>query len=99
MTHDTDTLERTLGHVLTAGTRISMALLGAGLLASFLHPGPTASQLLRVGLWVLLLTPVARVLVSVVGFIAQRDWPFTLYTAIVLSLLVTSFIAAFGSRL
>ena len=44
-------------------------------------------MLLTGGLLVLLLTPVARVVVSVVGYLGERDWWFVLYTSIVLALL------------
>ena len=89
-------LERTLGQVLTVGTRISTAVLAMGLAATFLLPGSIVTQvLLTVGLLVLLLTPVARVAVSVVGYLGERDWWFVLYTSVVLVLLIASFVAAF----
>jgi uncharacterized membrane protein len=93
MSHD---LESTLGRVLTAGTRVSRVTLALGLAATFLAPGHRLTHvLLTVGLLVLLLTPVARVVVSVVGYLRERDWPFVLYTGIVLILLIGSFVAAF----
>ena len=62
-----------------------------------LLPGsPSRQALLTVGLLVLLLTPVARVAVSVVGYLGERDWWFVLYTSIVLALLIASFVAAFA---
>ena len=54
--------------------------------------------LLTVGLLVLLLTPVARVAVSVVGYLGERDWWFVLYTSVVLVLLIASFVAAFADE-
>ena len=94
--HDVGPLERTLGRLLTAGTQLSMALLAAGLIATFVHPGRAAQELLAAGLWVLLLTPATRVAVSTIGYLRQRDWAFVLYTTIVLGLLVTGFVAAFA---
>ena len=89
-------LERRLGTVLTVGTRISTAVLAMGLAATFLLPGSIVTHgLLTVGLLVLLLTPVARVAVSVVGYLGERDWLFVFYTSIVLALLIASFVAAF----
>ena len=89
-------LERKLGTVLTVGTRVSTAVLAMGLAATFLLPGSIVTHgLLTVGLLVLLLTPVARVAVSVVGYLGERDWWFVLYTSIVLALLIASFVAAF----
>lgn len=93
MSHD---LETTLGRVLTVGTRLSTATLALGLAATFLAPGHRLTHvLLTAGLLVLLLTPVARVVVSVVGYLRERDWPFVIYTGIVLILLIGSFVAAF----
>ena len=93
MNHD---LETSLGRVLTIGTRVSRVTLALGLAATFLIPGHRLTcGLLTAGLLVLLLTPVARVVVSVVGYLRERDWPFVLYTGIVLVLLIGSFVAAF----
>jgi uncharacterized membrane protein len=93
MTHD---LESTLGRVLTFGTRASTITLACGLVATFLAPGhPVTHVLLTAGLGVLLLTPVARVVASVIGYVLERDWPFVAYTGIVLVLLIGSFLAAF----
>jgi uncharacterized membrane protein len=47
--------------------------------------------LITVGLLVLLLTPVARVTVSIFAFALQRDWIFVTITAAVLGLLLLSF--------
>lgn len=89
-------IERALGRVLTIGTRVSTVTLGLGLVAAFLAPGGALTgALLAAGLLVLLLTPVARVVVSIVGYVRERDWWFVLYTGIVLALLIVSFVAAF----
>lgn len=91
-----EALEQRLGRVLTVGTRLSTAVLAMGLAATFALPGSRFAQtLLTIGLLVLLLTPVARVAVSVVGYLGERDWWFVLYTGIVLALLIASFVAAF----
>lgn len=90
-------LEQVLGRVLTVGTRATTIALAAGLAATFLAPTHRMTQIvLTAGLLVLLLTPVARVVVSVVGYVRDRDWPFVLYTGIVLVLLIGSFVAAFA---
>lgn len=44
------------------------------------------------GLLVLILTPVARVAVSTMLFVRQRDWAFAVLTGIVLTLLALSFL-------
>ena len=57
--------------------------------------------LLQTGIVVLLATPVARVFVSILEYAQQRDWKFTLLTAIVLVELLASAVAAliFNKRL
>lgn len=90
-------IERALGRVLTLGTRLSTVMLGLGLVATFVAPGHAATGvLLASGLLVLLLTPVARVVVSIAGYVRERDWWFVLFTGTVLVLLIASFVAAFG---
>ncbi len=43
--------------------------------------------LIQVGLLLLIATPIARVVFSIVGFVRQRDWMYVVITLIVLSLL------------
>jgi uncharacterized membrane protein len=91
-----DGLEQALGRVLTVGARASTVALAIGLIGNFIWPGHAVSQMvLRAGLGVLLLTPVARVVASVVGYVRVRDWWFVLFTVVVLALLIGSFVAAF----
>ena len=47
---------------------------------------------MTLGLLVLIATPVLRVAASVVLFAIQKDWTYTLITAVVLSLLVLSLV-------
>jgi uncharacterized membrane protein len=82
--------ERTLGHVLSIGTRASTALLAAGLVATLAGAGPASRALLGAGLLVLMGTPIARVAVSVLEFARGREWWFVLCTLFVLALLVGS---------
>jgi uncharacterized membrane protein len=46
--------------------------------------------LIQLGLLVLIATPIARVVFSVIGFTRQRDWLYVAITAIVLALLTFS---------
>jgi uncharacterized membrane protein len=46
--------------------------------------------LIQLGLLVLIATPIARVVFSVIGFIRQRDWLYVGITALVLALLMFS---------
>jgi len=88
-------LERTIGRVLRTGVAISSVCLGIGLVLSALAMGGRATDiLLDVGIIVLLATPVARVVVSIVEYISERDWAFVALTAIVLAELAASAVAA-----
>src|SRR3989442_12173463 len=91
MTVSPSRLERLIGTVLRAGVTASSICLGAGLVLTLIGGGEAiANVLLPTGIVVLLATPVARVLVSIVGYAQQRDWKFTLLTAIVLVELLAS---------
>ena len=88
-------LERVIGVVLRAGVMASSACLAVGLLlALMMGDGGLAGILLHAGIIVLLATPVARVIVSIVQYASQRDWAFTALTAIVLLELMASAVAA-----
>jgi uncharacterized membrane protein len=63
-------------------------------LAGLTHGDPLA--ILSLGLLVLLLTPVARVLVSILAFARERDWLYVAITAVVLLILVVSFLLGAG---
>ncbi len=88
-------LEQMIGVVLRAGVIASSTCLSAGLVLAVLYGhGWVAGLLLNTGIVVLLLTPVARVVVSIVQYASDRDWLFTLLTAIVLVELLASAVAA-----
>ena len=89
------TLERVIGIVLRAGVTASSVCLAAGLLLSLASGGgAVAGLLLNAGIIVLLATPVARVIVSTVQYVTERDWRFATLTFIVLLELVASAVAA-----
>jgi len=95
-------LEQAVGAVLRAGVTISSACMVIGLLVVLAGgEGDTARVLLHAGIIILLATPVARVVVSIVQYVTLRDWTFALLTAIVLVELAASAIAAlvFNRRL
>ena len=58
------------------------------------HGDPLA--ILALGLIVLLLTPVARVLISIFAFARERDWLYVGITALVLLILLVSFLLGAG---
>jgi uncharacterized membrane protein len=93
-------IERSIGTVLRVGVFVSTVALVGGLILALVG-APGASLLLEVGILTLLVTPVARVLVSVVEYAAARDWTFVTLTAIVLVELLASAVAAlvFNKRL
>lgn len=95
-------LEAIIGVVLRVGVATSSVCLALGLALSFVpSAGASASWLLHIGIIVLLATPVARVVVSVVEYVSQRDWLFATLTIIVLLELMASAVAAlaFNKRL
>jgi uncharacterized membrane protein len=91
----TDRLERWLGKILTAGVLTSTCLLAAGLLLQLLGAtSGTAAALTNTGLIVLMATPVARVVVSVLEYTLERDWLFAALTTTVLIILLGSLIVS-----
>ncbi len=88
-------LEREIGRVLRTGVALSSVFLSLGLVLSLLGlKGQTDRLLLDAGMIVLLGTPVARVAISVVEYVLERDWTFVVLTGIVLAELLTSVAAA-----
>lgn len=95
-------LERSIAFVLRAGVLISSASLAAGLVLTLAGTHGSAPQvLLHTGILVLICTPAARVVISTVQYVTERDWQFATLTAIVLLELVASAVAAlaFNRRL
>ncbi|HKB10689.1 MAG TPA: DUF1634 domain-containing protein [Vicinamibacterales bacterium] len=88
-------LERAIGVVLRGGVMISSLCLAVGAVwALAAGEADGAGTLLQTGILVLLLTPVARVVVSIAQYVSERDWTFAALTTIVLAELLASAIAA-----
>jgi uncharacterized membrane protein len=87
-------MERLIGIVLTAGVVASSSCLAVGLSLWFAGVGAPAEALMQVGIIVLLCTPVARVVISIVEYVIVRDWTFAGLTAIILMELMASAAAA-----
>ncbi len=88
-------LERWLGRILGIGAMTSTTLLAAGLALQLVHVRPDAADTLtHAGLIILIATPVARVVASVVDFTMSRDWTFTFLTGLVLAILLGSLMVA-----
>jgi len=79
-------------------------VLGRSLPTATLAPGQVAGALLSLrpsgflslGLLVLLVTPIVRVIGSVIVFIWERDWRFALVTSLVLAIMIVSMIVGHG---
>jgi uncharacterized membrane protein len=72
---------------LRIATWVAAALLGAGLV-TWLGGGAYAAPLLHAGLWLLISTPIVRVIMALGGYAMARDWTFVALTVIVLGCLV-----------
>ena len=84
-------LERLLGRLLFAGAMVSTALLAVGLALWMLgFRDGISAPFLHAGLVVLMATPMARVLVSFVEYLRERDWFFAATTLAVLAVLVAT---------
>ena len=93
---DLETLERRIGRVLRVGIATSSVCLAVGLILTLIgEAGSFAGVALSSGLLVLLATPGARVLASVVEYTRERDWLFVALTLSVLLTLAASVVAAF----
>ena len=88
-------LERWIAIVLRAGVVASSTCLTLGIVLTLagLVPG-VAEELLRLGILILICTPVARVVISTIEYSVERDWKFATLTAIVLLELMASAVAA-----
>ena len=86
-----DRLEAIVGRVLRIGSIASASILAVGLLLTLAVPSFAPAQTItRFGLFVLLLTPVSRVVASVVEYSRDRDWLFTALTFVVLAIVIGS---------
>ena len=84
-------LEEHLGKLLVTGVTVSAVTLLVGLALFLASPDSAlAGKLLTVGLFVLMGTPMLRVVVSFVEYVRMRDWFFMATTIIVIMVLATS---------
>jgi len=89
-------LEQRIGEVLHVGTFLSSLLFAAGLVMTLVGYRTELSQiLLATALVVLIATPPARVVVSVIEYVRERDWFFVALTLVVLLALAGSVAAAY----
>lgn len=84
-------LERQLGRLLFAGVTSSALCLAAGLVMWVAGGHPAAANgVLTAGLVILMITPIARVVASLVVFARMRDWLFVATTVIVFGVLLVT---------
>lgn len=89
-------LESAIGTVLRFGTIASSVLFAVGLVMALSGmQTDIATGILEAALVILLATPAARVVVSVIEYIRERDWLFVTLTLIVLLALGASVAAAY----
>jgi len=78
-------LEARIGQTLRIGVNASSICLAAGLILSlFTGYSATADGLMAAGLIMLMATPIARVVATVVEYAVGRDWTYFILTSIVL---------------
>jgi len=86
-------LEVLIGRVLRVGVTVSSVCLAIGIATLLVSPALSA-WLLQAGLIILIATPTARVVLSIVECASARDWTFAGLSAIVLLELMAGAIAA-----
>jgi len=93
---DTGRLESAIGRLLRAGVVTRTTLLTVGLAMSVAGVSDRiARRLLSAAIVILVATPAARVVVSFIEYVRERDWLFVTLTLIVLLTLAGSVAAAF----
>jgi len=86
-------LELMIGRVLRLGVLTSTACLAIGLLLALVQP-QSSPVLLNVGILLLIATPAARVVLSMVEYAIAKDRTFLILTSIVLFELIAGAVAA-----
>jgi uncharacterized membrane protein len=86
-------LELQVGRLLEAGVILSAACLAIGLLLWIIaRDSRMANVLLTGGLIALMLTPLARVVASLIAWVRLRDWFFVVTTVIVFVVLIAAWL-------
>jgi uncharacterized membrane protein len=86
-------LERQLGRLLFAGVMSSALCLAVGLVLSVAGGQPAAANaILTAGLVILMITPIARVVTSLVVYVRMRDWFFVATTIMVFGVLLLAWL-------
>jgi uncharacterized membrane protein len=93
MSREAASLEILIGRLLLTGVSVATLCLGLGLAAAAVAPA-ASWWLLNAGLIILIATPAARVVLSIVEYASERDWTFAALSAVVLLELIAGAVAA-----
>jgi uncharacterized membrane protein len=85
-------LEIQLGRLLFAGIMSAASCLAAGLGLWMAGVSHLANVLLTTGLIVLMVTPIARVIASMIVYVRMRDWFFVATTFLVFAVLIAAWL-------
>jgi uncharacterized membrane protein len=86
-------LELQVGRLLQAGVTLATVCLAIGLAMWFVTGGGHAATLtLTTGLVILMLTPLARVVASLLAYVRLRDWFFVATTVLVFVVLLAAWL-------
>jgi uncharacterized membrane protein len=86
-------LEILLGRLLFAGVTSAAACLAAGLAMWMAGVSSgLANALLTAGLLILMITPIARVIASMIVYVRMRDWFFVATTIVVFGVLIAAWL-------
>jgi|GEM_PF-1572260 len=78
-------MEKVISLILRVGVVLSIIVISFGLLAHILIDAKVATLIIKVGLYILFLTPFARLVVSLFMFLLEKD---LIYFAITLGIIV-----------
>jgi uncharacterized membrane protein len=84
-------LERQVGRLLFGGVMSAAVCLAAGLIL-WMTGYPVANRILTAGLVILMITPIARVVISLVVYVRMRDWFFVGTTIMVFVVLLVAWL-------
>jgi uncharacterized membrane protein len=86
-------LEVTLGRLLRIGVTSAALFMTVGLVLWMANgPQRLATALLTAGLMILMITPLARVVASLIVYARMRDWFFVATTAMVFAVLIAAWL-------
>jgi uncharacterized membrane protein len=90
--------ERAIAKLLHYGTGLGSFIIAAGLVVEWLHPstkavGLSGGGLMKAGVALFILLPIARVGLMLIQFVQARDTAYTAISALVLAIIAAGFLA------